>query len=201
MNEEIWKGEFGDEYTDRNEKVNDTDIRSDFWYEVLRNCDNPWDKPGTLLEVGANIGRNLSTISLSFPDVHLAGLEPNESARNKLQNTADEIVEGTATDIQLPDESKDLVFTCGVLIHIPPEELLKACSEIYRVSKNWIVTVEYYSRHLQEIPYHGRDNMLWKRDYGRYWLKHFPSLEPIACGFAWKPLTGLDDLTWWIFRK
>jgi hypothetical protein len=41
--------------------------------------------------------------------------------------------------------------------------------------------------------------MLWTRDFGQYYMDL--GLKPVACGFAWKPLTGLDNVTWWVLRK
>ena len=36
---------------------------------------------------------------------------------------------------------------------------------------------------------------------GGFWLDHLPGLRVIAYGFSWKRLTGLDNLTWWLFEK
>lgn len=51
------------------------------------------------------------------------------------------------------------------------------------------------------FPYRGHDDRLFKRDFGGYWLDHFSDLWTVAYGFAWKRITGLDNLTWWLFEK
>ena len=42
---------------------------------------------------------------------------------------------------------------------------------------------------------------LFKRDFGGFWLDNFPDLQVVKYGFSWKRLTGLDNLTWWVFEK
>ena len=51
------------------------------------------------------------------------------------------------------------------------------------------------------IPYRGQEGLLFKRDFGGLWLDSFPSLRTVAYGFAWKRVTGVDNLTWWLFEK
>jgi hypothetical protein len=33
------------------------------------------------------------------------------------------------------------------------------------------------------------------------WLDLYQDLKPVAYGFFWKPVTGVDDATWWLFEK
>ena len=101
----------------------------------------------------------------------------------------------------LESSSIDLVFTSGVLIHIAPEDLYTSCSEIYRVSSKYIVSVEYFNPTPVELSYRGHDGVLFKRDFGSFWIENFPNLKVLDYGFFWKPITGLDNLTWWLFRK
>ena len=42
---------------------------------------------------------------------------------------------------------------------------------------------------------------MFKRDFGGFFLEHFPDWRVLDYGFAWKQLTGLDNLTWWLFEK
>jgi spore coat polysaccharide biosynthesis protein SpsF len=32
-------------------------------------------------------------------------------------------------------------------------------------------------------------------------MDRFPDLQLVDYGFFWKRATGLDDATWWLFRK
>ena len=53
----------------------------------------------------------------------------------------------------------------------------------------------------ETIPYRGHTEALFKRDFGSFWLDCFPDLRVLDYGFFWKRLTGLDNLTWWLFEK
>ena len=52
-----------------------------------------------------------------------------------------------------------------------------------------------------ETPYRDHSDVLFKRDFGGFWLDNFPHLRVVSYGFAWKRVTGLDNLTWWLFEK
>jgi hypothetical protein len=73
--------------------------------------------------------------------------------------------------------------------------------EIHRLARKYIVCIEYFSHEPQEIVWRGQSGLVWKRDFGSFWLEQFPDLVPVASGFAAKPMTGLDNLCWWVFRK
>ena len=114
---------------------------------------------------------------------------------------ASDVRDGLALSINWPDAVADLVFTSGVLIHIHPDNLEASLREIYRCASRWIVTIEYFSDKQEMIPYRGHKDKLFKRDFGGYWLDMFSDLRVIAYGFVWKRVTGLDNLTWWLFEK
>ncbi len=200
---ELWRGHFGDEYIARN-TGSETGIqdRARLWAGILDAFGT--NQPRRILEVGSNIGDNLRAIR-RISSATLLALEPNAEARRLLTEAAllppDCILEGTATSIPLPDRSVDLAFTCGVLIHIPPDQLAAACREILRVSDRAVVCIEYFSRVPEQITYRGMENMLFKRDFGRFWLDNFPDLRWRDYGFAWEHATGLDDSTWWILER
>ena len=71
----------------------------------------------------------------------------------------------------------------------------------HRVARRYIVCVEYFSDQPETIPYRGHSEVLFKRDFGSLWLDCFPDLRVLDYGFFWKRLTGLDNLTWWLFEK
>ncbi|MBF0621725.1 MAG: methyltransferase domain-containing protein [Magnetococcales bacterium] len=199
----FWRGDFGNEYINRNE-ANPGHVQSliRFWSDILRTTDGA--PPESILEVGANIGNNLRALSwITFAD--LWGLEPNKQARRRLIDDGildnNRILDGAASAIDLKDGAVDMVFTSGVLIHIHPDDLEASCREMFRVSSRYIVCVEYFSDKEQEIHYRGHDGVLFKRDFGEYWMTLFPELRVLDYGFAWKKMTGLDNLTWWLFEK
>lgn len=191
---EFWRGQGGDAYTDRNPDESRVWALHELWEDIVGYLP-PFS---SVVEVGAGTGANLVALR-SMVDGSFYGVEPNELARRKLANVA-HARNGTALETGLPDDFADLVFTSACLIHIPPDELHKACAEIYRIAKRHIVCIEYFSHEPQEIVWRGQTGLVWKRDFGAFWLDNFP-LKPIAAGFAWKRLTGLDNLTYWIFSK
>ncbi len=200
---EMWRGAFGDAYTDRNLASPEMmGARIALWSEILGHTIAA--PPCSILEVGANLGINLRALR-AISAAHLYAVEPNDKARETLVH--DGVVEpqdiraGTATAIDLPDDVADLAFTSGVLIHIHPDQLLASCREIHRCSARWIGCIEYFADKPEMIPYRGEVDRLFKRDFGDFWLDNFPDLYITAYGFAWKRVTGLDNLTWWLFEK
>jgi len=200
---EFWRGEFGDSYSDRNdpgtEKIH---ARRSLWTQILRSTNGAPAR--SILEVGANIGINFRALGqLTSAEFH--AVEPNQHAREVLIGDgivpAANVYDGLAKSIPLPDVAVDMAFTSGVLIHIEPDDLLPSCQEIHRVSGRYVICVEYYSDKEESISYRGHKNVLFKRDFGGFWLDNFPDLRVLDYGFAWKRMTGLDNLTWWVFEK
>lgn len=200
---EFWRGAFGDEYAERN-ALDPAALRSRLamWARVLAPLAGR--EPASVLEVGANIGINLAALRHLLPST-LYALEPNDKARRRLIETgivpAERAIGGGAQAIELGDGSVDLVFTSGVLIHIAPDHLDAACAEMHRISKRYIACIEYFADQPTEVPYRGHSGKLFKRDFGALWLDRFPTLRLVDYGFFWRRVTGLDNLTWWLFEK
>jgi spore coat polysaccharide biosynthesis protein SpsF len=199
----LWRSTFGDEYIARNPaSANNVQVAAMLWAQILRRVQG--DRPRTILEVGANVGINLRALR-SLSDAELYAIEPNATARARLAEQsilpAANILDGLATSIALADASMDLVFTRGVLIHIHPNDLLVSCRELHRVARRYIVSIEYFSANPEELTYRSQSNALFKRDFGAFWLDNFRDLRVLDYGFAWQRLTGLDNLTWWMFEK
>lgn len=194
---ELWTRDFGNEYTRRNAESH-PDARYQMWKMLLpKDCES-------VLEVGANIGKNLEAIArLSSAELYAA--EPNDMARQEL--TESDLVSPThitadyADKLSFPDGVADLVITSGLLIHIPPDKLRKSMSELHRCAKRWIISAEYFAPQEEMIPYRGHKDALWRRDYGSIWLDSFPDLHCQAAVFAWKRMTGLDNLVYWVMEK
>ncbi len=200
---DAWKGEFGDDYLTRNRATEEAvDNVARAFTEIFAHMkDSP---PASILEVGANIGINLRALT-RLTDAQLFAVEPNARAREQL--VVDKVVPGDrafdamATKLPLDDGAADLVFTSGVLIHVPPENLETAYGEMHRVAARYVLSIEYFSPTPVSVPYRGHKGLLFKRDFGGMWLDLFPALDPVANGFFWRRTTGLDDINWWLFRK
>jgi pseudaminic acid biosynthesis-associated methylase len=200
---EFWRGQFGDAYVDRNAVAPaQLNARVALWSLILSHTLSA--PPRSILEVGANLGLNLRALRVLTTARYYA-VEPNDKARGRLVSDAvvaeNDVRGGVASAIDFPDGVADLAFTSGVLIHIHPDQLLASCQEIHRCSARWIGCIEYFADKPEMIPYRGEVDRLFKRDFGAFWLDNFPDLRITAYGFAWKRVTGLDNLTWWLFEK
>ncbi|MBF0233100.1 MAG: methyltransferase domain-containing protein [Desulfamplus sp.] len=201
---ELWRSNFGWRYAERNNNlITDDDQRRLVrdWGRILAHAVTPF--PESALEVGCNIGRNLIALRHFIQKLH--GIDPNrraiELASKILLNSGIVVQEGDAFKLPFVDCSFDLVLTSGVLIHIAPNDLSAATDEIMRVSKRYIVCIEYFSHKPEQIPYHGMDGFLFKRDFGRFYLERYPDLKVRDYGFLWQPLDSSDNSNWWLFEK
>lgn len=200
----FWKSKFGDNYVGRNNNlITPGSMRRLMrdWGRILNHAVTP--TPSSVLEIGCNIGRNLIALSRFIENIH--GVEPNDKAFSLAKHNYElaHAVIHHADGFNLPykNNSIDLVFTSGVLIHVDPSDLDKMINEIYRVSSNYIVCIEYFSHKLEHVKYHGHDGYLFKRDFGKYYLDKYPSLQVLDYGFLWQPLDSSDNSNWWLFRK
>jgi spore coat polysaccharide biosynthesis protein SpsF len=198
-----WLGGFGEDYMARNSDVSEADLapRARALGAVLAACPTP---PDSILEVGANIGRNLMALA-RCTDARLYGVEPFEAAYRRMAEALGSRLAGSAcaTGQALPfdDAAVDMVFTSGVLIHVAPADLPAVTGEIVRVARRYVWCNEYFTKRPEEIGYRGQDGLLFKRDFGRFYLERFPTLRPVAQGFLWSATSPFDDTTWWLFEK
>lgn len=200
---EFWRGDFGNTYIERNAaSVEHLRARVAMWAKIM--SETVGAPPASILEVGSNIGNNLRALR-TLTGAEMYALEPNQQAREILVKDgvvpAVNALDGLAAKIDLPDGAVDMAFTSGVLIHVHPDDLLASCAEIHRVARRYVVCVEYFSDKPEAIPYRGHSDKLFKRDFGSFWLDNFPDMQVRDYGFSWKRLTGLDNLTWWLFEK
>ena len=197
---DAWRGDFGDAYLGRNDA--DGVGRTAMWERILQPLAD--DPPRSILEVGANIGLNLRALA-GLTGARLIALEPHAGARARLIDdgvvSPGDAHDGCAAAIPLADGAVDMAFTSGVLIHIAPPDLEASCAEIHRVARRYIACAEYFSDAPEAVPYRGRDGLLFKRDFGDFWMDRFADLRLMDYGFFWRRATGLDNLTWWLFEK
>lgn len=193
--EQLWGGEFGDQYVDRNAGAYDQ--RAEFWRVLLerRPCKR-------VLEVGCNVGGNLRWIAANTPATGVHGVDINEKALASLRGEYPSINAQWSSARSLPyrDGWFDLVFTMGVLIHQPDSTLPLVMAEMVRCSRRWILAGEYFSGTTEEVSYRGHEGALFKRDYGTLFNDLFSELELVDQGFLGHDV-GWDDITWWLFEK
>lgn len=200
---DAWRGEFGDRYIDRNETLTEVlRMRTRMWAEMLKGTYGA--EPESILEVGCNIGLNLRAID-RLSAAALYAVEPNAKARQRVVDdrvmAAERLHDATGQNLPFSVGEIDMVFSAGVLIHVHPDDLGAVADEMHRVSNRWILVAEYFSTKPESIPYRGRNDLLFKRDFGGFFLDRFDDIEIAADGFQWRRSTGLDDVTWVLFRK
>jgi pseudaminic acid biosynthesis-associated methylase len=181
---EVWKGDFGREYTDRNTfDIETLDRLYRKNYGVVRReineralCDIA--KEASILEVGCSTGNQLLLLQqMGYSNLSGVELQPYalEIARRRLSGVT--LKQGSALALPYADSCFDLVFTSGVLIHISPHDLLLAMDEIHRCTRTYIWGMEYYAPEVTEVSYRNHSELLWKMDYARCYLDRFPDLE------------------------
>ena len=180
---ELWKSEFGKDYTDRNaqtlEEMEEMHFkrvgytRTEIYKEFIGNMNSSI----CILEVGCNIGNQLLCLQqMGLTSLH--GIDPQEYVIEKAKERTQNITfkKGSAFNIPYEDGFFDLVFTSGVLIHIAPENIRDALKEIYRCSKRYFYGYEYFADQTTEILYQGRKKALWKADFAKLYLENFNDL-------------------------
>jgi SAM-dependent methyltransferase len=164
--------------------------------EELRATLKPWlANIRSVLEVGCNRGDNLAAFNGEWPPT---GVEPNKTARALALEAGYRVYEDKAEHLRFLRNSYDLVFTVGVLIHLDDSKLDKALKEIHRVSRRYILAVEYKADTPTPVDYRGVRAGIWKRNYGFEYLARFPDLELLEYGDAG---AAFDDCTYWMFEK
>lgn len=191
---DLWTSDFGRDYTERNDR--ELPGRTAAWRDMVAGL-----TIASILEVGCNVGWNLTYLS-RVGSYRLVGVEPQPEVVRRGRRRGDEfaILEGDAFDLPFKDGSFDLVFTSGVLIHIHPRDLARALAEIERVSRRYILYVEYDHTSEVELSYRGHGGALWKRDHHAAWLAAAPGLRELRRGF-WGRERDYDDCGWCLFEK
>lgn len=193
---EAWRGAFGREYTDRN--VQDPAVVMPAFARMLEGL-----SIRKVLEVGCNRGHNLvALVRLLGEDAEVVGVEPNPYARAIARRSSDRIgvVGGHASDIPFKSGYFDLVFTSGVLIHVSSDDLPQCLRELHRVSRRYVLAIEYFAETETPIRYRGHDDLLWKRDFLRSYQDVFPDLQLVRGGHV-SEREGFDDCAWWLLEK
>jgi len=128
-------------------------------------------KPKKTLEVGCNYGRELSYIK-NLTDVY--GVDYN---KKMVEHATNHIRAGRfylASAISLPFNCGyfDFVYTDGLLSHLDVSDVQKAIQEIIRVSKKFILIIEYLGTYLSTTTISNCKRNTWIHDYERLFAIH-----------------------------
>jgi pseudaminic acid biosynthesis-associated methylase len=196
----FWRAQYSRSYIEKNSSF-DFDLGLQAWRQMLRGA----GVIGSILECGSNIGRNIKLLDVILPDARKSIIEISPQAFEIVcrEHQLEGAFNGTILQSGFTRGSFDLVFSCGVLIHISPADLLENMRRMFDYSRKYVLLAEYFNRTPVMIEYQGQNDLLFKRDFGKYFVENFP-VRVVDYGFLWGHVydsAGFDDLTWWLFEK
>jgi len=86
------------------------------------------------LDVGARFGHLAKRLADHFDSVTVLDLEMPTIQYDKIVNA-----QGDVTSLKFPDDSFDVIYCCEVLEHIPQDKLVRACAELSRVARHYLI--------------------------------------------------------------
>ena len=143
-------------------------LRSKWFVEQLKNY-----QFNSIFEIGYFSGRNLKYIEEAFPESSINGLEINkkavEFAKAKLPKA--ELMHMNLHDMHTVNKKYDIVFTSGVLIHVPPDEIPNVLLKCLDLSTGYVMHIESIGKgevaagpkHLKPT-YKVSDQLQWNQD-------------------------------------
>ena len=193
--EEFWAGEFGTGYIDRNSSEEWVRSNKVFFAKSLRGLSQ---SPGSILEIGSNIGLNMLALKDLYPQAKLASVEINTDACTALASIVDQVFNQSIQEYDAK-EKFELVLIKGVLIHMNPDDLPSTYKKIAASSSKYVLIAEYYNPTPIAIDYRGHKDKLFKRDFAGEFLDTNPTWRIQDYGFVYhKDQFPQDDLTWFL---
>jgi len=198
--ESFWAGQFGDEYSQRNNNDQLLISKTALFSKILQRT----GKIGSVIEFGSNIGLNLQSIAKLLPNTELSAIEINAFAKQQLEDWGGckDVFHQSALEFE-PQKTYEMAMILGVLIHINPNELATMYANLYSSSSRWILISESYNPTPVAIDYRGNEGRYFKRDFAGEMMEQFPDLKLVDYGFVYRndPNYPLDDTTWFLLEK
>ena len=198
--EEFWAGENGNSYIERNSDSKHIPENLFFFSKVLQKT----NRIDSVLELGANIGLNLKSLQLLFPDISLNAIEINPQACEILREflPIENVFEQSIMSFRSPKKF-ELVFTKGVLIHNDPADLPDIYDLFANLTNRYILISEYFNPVPVSVRYFGSEDLLFKRDFAGEFLDRHKNFELIDYGFFYRrdPHSPQDDETWFLIER
>lgn len=194
--EAFWAGAFGDEYTERNRLTPAS--RVPFFSEILSLA------PGvqSVCEIGANAGHNAIALQSLIPSLRITAIELNSSAFATLSSIPGITAIHSSIQNYRSESRFDLVVTCGVLIHINPDDLPQVYRKMAALADMYVLINEYFNPTPLEIKYRGHSGKLFKRDFAGEFLDTTEGFEPVGWGFLWKRMEpAWDNSNWTLLHR
>ena len=155
--EEFWETKYSQEYIQKNSSFN-RDLLIQGWREILKNV----SAPSNILECGANVGRNIEALNHIYPEAKKTAIEISADASKILRNKYKElnVINSSILESEITNNSFDLSFTMGVLIHIHPNDLKRNLEKVILSSNRYVVIGEYFNRTPVSLTYQGEEEKL-----------------------------------------
>ena len=119
--------------------------------------------PASILEIGCGAGRNLLIAREMLKGTRLSGIDINEEAIKVAQAQSDGSIEFSVLSLyelkSIKDNSVDIVFTSGVLMHVPNDKVVGVINEMHRIAKKAVIHFELHG------PSNNFDYHRYPRDY------------------------------------
>lgn len=198
--ENFWKGQFGDDYINRNKDPRILTSNLNLFTKIISRTNNVH----SVIEFGSNIGLNLIALNYLIPNLSMSAVEINENAVKELKSNLNNITVFNESILTVNlKETYDFVLTKGILIHINPDELPSVYDKMYNASSKYICIMEYYNPTPVTVNYRGHEDKLFKRDFAGEMMDLYADLELIDYGFCYHRDYNFpqDDGTWFLLKK
>lgn len=120
-------------------------------------------QPKTTLEIGCNYGRELKFIE-DYTKVY--GIDKDSSKIFQAKDyVKGEFKVGDASNLPYKSNRFDLCYSSGVFVHNPPEKIVNYINEMIRVSKKYVLIVEYIGSKLSQNTVGNCKQNAWVHDY------------------------------------
>ena len=198
--EAFWAGEFGNEYTQRNQGDALVAANLGLFAKALSMTRGVQ----SCIEFGANIGLNLKALKLLFPAQEQYAVEINANAASELTRVIppSNLYRTSILDFN-SERTWDLVLIKGVLIHINPEMLSQVYDKLEAACSRYLLVVEYYNPVPVTVAYRGHTDRLFKRDFAGEIMDRHSHMRLVDYGFIYRrdPNFPLDDANWFLLEK
>jgi len=197
--EKFWENKFGDDCVKNWDIPNSLPKNLSLFSRIFSRIESI----KSVIEFGANLGKNLVVIKELMPHVELSAVEINQKAVEKLKLLDVEKVYYQSILDYAVDYERDFVLSKGVLIHINPDRLQDVYDLLYKTSRRYICLVEYYNPKPVKVDYRGHKNKLFKRDFAGEMLDRFKGLKLLDYGFVYHRDNNFpqDDINWFLLEK
>lgn len=198
--EQFWANEFGDDYIGRNISKELLASNVAFFAKALARTQSI----SSLIELGANVGMNISALKTLLPNTKMSAVEINKQAASELSNRHKDVEVRNESILEMKPSNKwDLVFIKGVLIHLNPDALQGVYELMAKSAARYVLIAEYYNPTPVSLNYRGHENRLFKRDFAGEFMDAHKDFSLIDYGFAYHrdPQFPQDDINWFLMEK